>query len=95
MLDKNGCGTICASDVNRLFTGLGKKLSTDEENDIIHEYDLNDSGDVTFKEFLEMMTEQDRIKGKDDEYEELKAAFSPMTVVQKCLFAFSLNVSND
>merc|ERR1711879_22912 len=75
MLDKNGCGTICVEDVHRLFTGLGKDLSRTEERDIIGEYDINSSGDVTFSEFLTMMTEQDRIKGKDDEYEELKAAF--------------------
>merc|ERR1711997_307 len=54
MLDKNGCGTICVEDVHRLFTGLGKNLSQDEE--------------------------KDRIKGKDDEYEELKAAFEVFDV---------------
>merc|ERR1712226_181730 len=80
MLDKNGCGTICVEDVHRLFTGLGKNLSQDEEKDIIAEYDINESGDVTFPEFLAMMSEKDRIKGKDDEYEELKAAFEVFDV---------------
>ena len=80
MLDKNGCGTICVEDIHRLFTGLGKNLSISEEKDIIGEYDSSKSGDVSFSEFLAMMTEQDRIKGKDDEYEELKAAFEVFDV---------------
>ena len=80
MLDKNGCGTICVEDVHRLFVGLGKNISVDEEKDIIAEYDINESGDVTFPEFLAMMSEKDRIKGKDDEYEELKAAFEVFDV---------------
>ena len=59
---------------------LGKNISVDEEKDIIAEYDMNESGDVTFPEFLAMMSEKDRIKGKDDEYEELKAAFEVFDV---------------
>lgn len=53
MFDKDGSGTISASELKRYFAG--DKISDTVWQDIIKEVDENGDGENSFKEFKDMM----------------------------------------
>lgn len=82
LFDKDGDGTITASEIGTVMRSLGHNPSERELHDMINEIDKDRNGTIDFDEFLEMMTRNSALnktgsKGGavDEEEEELLQAF--------------------
>eukprot|EP00339_Tiarina_fusa_P012195 CAMPEP_0117028382 /NCGR_PEP_ID=MMETSP0472-20121206/20641_1 /TAXON_ID=693140 ORGANISM="Tiarina fusus, Strain LIS" /NCGR_SAMPLE_ID=MMETSP0472 /ASSEMBLY_ACC=CAM_ASM_000603 /LENGTH=71 /DNA_ID=CAMNT_0004735853 /DNA_START=1397 /DNA_END=1612 /DNA_ORIENTATION=- len=53
MFDKDGSGTISIAELKEIFGG--KDISDDVWKEVINEVDDNDDGEISYKEFVEMM----------------------------------------
>ena len=56
LFDKDGCGKITAVELKEVFMSLGTKLEAAVIEDIIKQIDVNSDGDISFDEFVEMMS---------------------------------------
>ena len=56
MFDANGDGLINRSELSQVMANLGEKLTDEEVDDMIREADINGDGQVTYEEFVTMMT---------------------------------------
>ena len=54
LFDKDGSGTISASEVREVL-GVGKNIDEKVWNDIVMEVDANGDGEISFSEFKTMM----------------------------------------
>lgn len=54
MFDKDNSGYISADEVKEVL-GMGKKIDEKIWNDIVLEVDINGDGEISFKEFKQMM----------------------------------------
>lgn len=72
LFDRNNDGSITSSELGDVMKSLGVIATEEEVNDVIHDFDLQDNGVITYDEFTEMMTK----KLSDDEYDQqIQAAF--------------------
>jgi len=56
VFDKDGNGFISAAELRHVMTNLGEKLSDEEVEEMIREADLDGDGQVTYDEFVTMMS---------------------------------------
>ena len=55
IFDKNGDGTISASELGSVMKSIGQKASKKEIKSMIKEVDVNCNGSVEYDEFCQMM----------------------------------------
>ena len=55
VLDKDGNGSICASDLKIVMTNLGENLTDEEIEEMIKEADIDGDGLVNYEDFIKMM----------------------------------------
>lgn len=72
LFDKDGSGTISASELGSIMRSLGQNATDDELADMISEVDIDQSGTIDFDEFLKLMSAS--VKPADSA-EEARAAF--------------------
>ena len=51
LFDKNGNGFITASEIKRVMTNLGEKLTAEEVDEMIREADIDGDGQINYEEF--------------------------------------------
>ncbi|KIV93842.1 hypothetical protein PV10_05027 [Exophiala mesophila] len=56
LFDKDGSGTITASELGEIMRSLGQNPSDSELQDMINEVDADSSGSIDFDEFMKMMS---------------------------------------
>ncbi|KAJ6252734.1 calmodulin-1 [Anaeramoeba flamelloides] len=52
ILDKDGNGVIDAAELRHAMTTIGEKMTLEEINEIISEFDTNNDGKIDFNEFV-------------------------------------------
>lgn len=57
VFDKEGDGTVSASEMRHVLTNLGEKLTEDEIEELIREADDDGDGKIKYAEFVRMMME--------------------------------------
>lgn len=60
VFDKEGDGTVSASEMRHVLTNLGEKLTEDEIDEFIREADDDGDGQIKYVEFVRMMMEAAR-----------------------------------
>ncbi|EHB12364.1 Calmodulin [Heterocephalus glaber] len=56
VFDKDGNGYICAGELCHAMTNLGEKLTDKEVEEMIREADIDGDRQVSYEEFIQMMT---------------------------------------
>ena len=72
LFDKDGDGTIDASELGTVMRSLGQNPTESELTDMINEIDIDHSGTIDFEEFKTMMIAKDENRSPEDD---LKEAF--------------------
>ncbi|KAK9950193.1 hypothetical protein M0R45_005694 [Rubus argutus] len=54
--DKDQNGFISAAELRHVFTNLGEKITDEEIDEMIHEADLDDDGQLNYEELVRVMT---------------------------------------
>jgi len=72
LFDQDGNNAISKEELGVVMRRLGLNPTDSELRDMIREHDLNESGQIEFNEFCDLLAQ--RIEGEDKE-EHLKAAF--------------------
>jgi len=72
LFDKDGSGTITASELGIMMRSLGQNPTENELQDMINEADIDSNGVIDFDEFLCMMAKK---IAEEDQEEELREAF--------------------
>ena len=54
--DKDGDGFISAAELKQTMTDLGQELTDEEVDEMMREADIDGDGQVSFEEFVTMMT---------------------------------------
>ena len=57
LFDKDGDGTISATELGSLFKCFGSRKTQEELEEILVKYDEDNSGEIEFPEFVAMMAE--------------------------------------
>jgi Ca2+-binding EF-hand superfamily protein len=86
--DKDGAGSLCASEIEVLFNQFGIKLSTEQMHSLMGEVDHDHSGEIEFDEFCCMMAKLTGVRKRINpneymervEIEKLRAAFDQIDV---------------
>lgn len=55
MIDADGSGTVDAAEMVELVSGLGTRISLQQAQDLIDQYDLDKSGTIDFVEFMNLI----------------------------------------
>merc|ERR1711959_318686 len=55
VFDRDNNGFISASELRRVMTNLGEKLTDEEVDEMIREADIDGDGQVNYQEFVKMM----------------------------------------
>ncbi|KAI8368535.1 calmodulin [Blakeslea trispora] len=63
LFDHNNDGAIDASELGSVMTSLGLDPTKEEVNDMINNFDIDHSGKIEYREFLDIMTQ---FKDKDE-----------------------------
>ena len=74
MFDTDGSGTICIKELGRLLRYLGYNPSEADIKDIMSSIDKDDTGQIEFLEFVDLMTTK-LVKKKKTNDAELERAF--------------------
>lgn len=72
LFDKDGDGTIDATELGTVMRSLGQNPTESELTDMINEIDIDHSGTIDFDEFKAMMIAKDENRSPEDD---LKEAF--------------------
>tara|TARA_B100000035_G_C20822037_1_gene474688 strand:- start:227 stop:661 length:435 start_codon:yes stop_codon:yes gene_type:complete len=56
VFDKDGNGSISASELKHVMNNLGEKLTDEEVDEMIREADVDGDGEINFEEFIKMMS---------------------------------------
>ncbi|EGD76102.1 hypothetical protein PTSG_00808 [Salpingoeca rosetta] len=55
-IDTDGSGSLSATELKRYLTNIGDPLSEDEFKELLKDVDQDGDGEVSFKEFVDLMT---------------------------------------
>ena len=56
VFDQNGDGFISKTELRRVMSKIGQKVTDEEIDDMIKSVDMNDDGKVNYEEFTQLMT---------------------------------------
>ena len=76
LFDKDGSGTISATELDTVLSALGQRTSPEELAAMLDQADVDGDGEIDFPEFLAMMAKKMRHSDPDFEIKEAFAVFS-------------------
>ncbi|KAL9058245.1 MAG: hypothetical protein Q9162_001844 [Coniocarpon cinnabarinum] len=56
VFDKDGSGTLSKAEVREVMRSLGENITEEELDEMMREVDLDKSGTIDFKEFMQLMS---------------------------------------
>ena len=66
LFDKDASNAIDGSELHKAMHSLGKRMTLEQAEDMIAEFDEDDSGQIDMEEFLKMMARADAVQGTLD-----------------------------